>query len=169
VVRGLVQEDQLRLPRQGARYHQAFPPAARERGGGLRAIREAGAADGHGDAPVGVVLVVAGLEHGLAQHRLHRGVGSEARVLGDVAEPKALADRAASTRRLVEAGEDAEQRRLAGAVRAHEPRVIALEDSEGESLEEGRAPEGLGEVLARQQELRHAGAAALPSRVGEGS
>ena len=66
-----------------------------------------------------------------------------------------LRDGAQAAARLLEAGEDLQQRRLARAVRADEADVVALEDAERQLLEERRSAESLGDRLAGEEQLRH--------------
>ena len=94
VVRGLVEQQQLGLPRQLARDHQALLPAAGERVDRLGAVRESGLAERDSDACVDLVLVEMFFPHGLAEHCGHCRASREARVLRDVTEPQAFASRA---------------------------------------------------------------------------
>ena len=74
-------------------------------------------------------------------------------------DAQALARRARAESRRLEAGQDLQQRRLAGAVRAHEADVVVLEDAERQALEERRCAEGLGELLTGDEQLSQRGRA----------
>ena len=130
------------------------PPG--EEAGGLVPVLEAGLAHGQARARLGLVLVEPRTRGGLVQDRRDGGVGGEIGILGDVADAQPLARRAHPRRGRLEAGQDLQQRGLARAVRAHEADVVAVEDAEGEPFEERRRAEGLGELLAGEQEIAHA-------------
>ena len=70
-----------------------------------------------------------------------RALGIETGLLPQVPERTAPVP-ATSDIRLVLAGEDLENRGLAGAVRANEPRPLAVAENERDVLENGERPEG---------------------------
>ncbi len=82
----------------------------------------------------------------LDHHLLHRLPRREHRVLRHVADPRPLASDALAGVRLLAAGDDAQQRGLAGAVGADQAHVIAGGEGEAQPLEDGAATEGLGDV-----------------------
>ena len=155
MVRGLVDEQELRLANQRARDREAFLPAAGKRLGGPGFVREARLPHRHGDPPLGLVLVEVKVADGLAEDGAHRGPGCEDRVLRHVADPEAPAGGARPGRGLLQAGQDLQEGGLAGSVRAHEAHVVALEDTQREPLEKRRRAEGFRELLAGDQQLRH--------------
>ena len=155
VVRGLVEEEELRLADQGARDREPLLPAAGEDPGRLLAVGEAGLPHRHRDLPVDLVLVQVVVPERLAQDGEDGRPGVEDRVLRHVADPQALARGARAGRGLLEAGQDLQECRLAGAVRAHEADVVALEDAERQALEERRRAEGLRDLLAGDEQLSH--------------
>ena len=146
VVRGLVEEQQLRLADERARDRQPLLPPAGEDASPRRPVGEAGPADRDRDAALHLVLVEAEAVEGMGEDRRDGRAFLERGVLRHEPDAKSLARRARAGGRLLEAGEDAQQSRLAGAVRADEADVVALEDAEREALEERRRPEGLRDV-----------------------
>ena len=135
VVRRLVEQQQLGLADQRARDRQPLLPAAGERRTSrCVAVGEAGLAERDGDAALDLVLVERlGRAAPRAAPTPTRRAVVEDRVLRHVADAQPLARRARARGRLLEAGEDLQQRRLAGAVRADEADVVALEDAEREA------------------------------------
>jgi len=162
VVRGLVEEDELRLADQRPRDREPLLPAAGEDRRRLPAVGEAGLPHRHRDLPLELVLVQVVVAERLAQDGDDRRPGVEDGVLRHVADPQALARRPDSRRGLLEAGQDLQEGGLAGPVRPHEAHVVALEDAEREALEERRRAEGLGDLLAGDEELSHARARRPP-------
>ena len=153
VVRGLVEQQQLGLAHQLARDREPLLPAARERLRLLRLVREAGPSHRDGDLAVALVRVEPLVRERFAQHGADARARSERGILRHVADAQALARRARAGGRRLEAGQDLQQRRLAGAVRADEADVVVLEDAERQALEERRRAEGLGELLTGNEQL----------------
>ena len=124
-------------------------PAAGEGGRVLGVVHEAGLAEGDGDARLFVVVVedVVVLE-AFEEDVLDGQAGGEDGILGDVADADAFADGAVAGVGLFDAGDDFHERRFAGAVGTDEADVVALEEGEGEVVEEGARGVGLGEALA---------------------
>ena len=80
----------------------------------------------------------------------HRDVPLARCELGDVP----AADRDAAARRLLEPGDQAQERRLAAPRRSHEHEELAVGDLERDVVDRGRAREGLADVVER--DLCHA-------------
>src|SRR5262249_38017207 len=107
--------------------------------------------------------------------RVDRHVGMPGRRLGDVAETPARRDPASCEAEAVDAcltgvggehaGEDAERRRLAGAVRAEETRDLAARDVQRDAVDGGAPAEALGE-LPRLDQATAARAGAVVAGAG---
>src|SRR6185503_1958626 len=121
-----------------------------ERLGEEAAVVEAGAAEGNGDQPRPLAVrerlsrSSSGGER-LDHHLLHRFPGREHRVLWYVTDPRPLASDPLAGVGLLAAGDDAEERGLAGAVRADQTDVITGGEREVQAFEDGAAAEGLGD------------------------
>jgi len=92
------------------------------------------------------VVVGAGADP-LQQRVLHRDAGREAGRLFQQRHPQAAAPRDRAVVRGHRLGQDAQQRRLARAVRADEPDPLLLVDGEVDVLEQRPRPERRGQLL----------------------
>src|SRR5262249_13199850 len=141
-------QQDVRLGRQLARDCQPLAPAAREPGD-FEAAVEARAAESPRDLARARVLIRAG--EGRRGHVLARAARRKVRILGHVAYAEAAAARAGAAVGRVEAREDPEQRGLSRSVGSHETRVVALEESERQLVEQDPRAVGLADRLAAQQ------------------
>jgi hypothetical protein len=154
MVRGLVEEQQLGLAHERAREGDALLPAAREPGD-RRALARGGAAQVEPreqlvDARLLLPAVRARWQAGA--HRLaDRGAGRERRHLRQVRDAQSGPSGDGARVGAELAREDAEERRLAGAVGADEADAIAVGEREAHALEEGARAEGVGEVLGGEK------------------
>jgi hypothetical protein len=117
-------------------------------------VAEAGAAEGQGDAARPIRLV--GIAHGLRDHVLDEATDRKDGILRDVPDPGSAPQRARAAVRGVETGQDPQQRGLARSVGADQTHAVALEEPEGERLEERPGPVGLADPgTAQQERTRH--------------
>jgi hypothetical protein len=82
---------------------------------------------------------------------VYRGVGRQQRLLRQVADAQLAAHRALAGVGLQVGGEDAQQRRLAAAVRAEQPDALAVTDDQRHALQQVPVAERHVHVLERQQ------------------
>ena len=162
VVGRLVQQEHVGVARQLAGDRDPLLPAGGQPVHGAAALREAPPAQRERQAAGPLGLVDRGQRGG--QHVLDGQSGREDGILRHVAEPDAAADRARAPVGRLEAGQDPQQRGLARAVGAHETRTIAVEESEGQLVEERPGPVGLADgVAAQKKRARHAALLLSPS------
>ena len=83
----------------------------------------------------------------LLDHRARAGFGVELGLLREVADRQAPAHAEGAAVRRLDAGEDLRERRLAGAVGADEPDLLAAREREGRVVEDDLGTERLAEVL----------------------
>jgi hypothetical protein len=121
VIGGLVEQEQVGLAYQLTRDGQALLPAAREGRRQLRLPREPGPSQGYGDAAVHLVSLDLQVGERLAQDGADGRIRREGGVLRHVADAQPLAHGTRPRRGRLDPGQDPEQRRLAGAIGAHEP------------------------------------------------
>ena len=150
VIGGLVHQEDVGRGRQLARDGEPLLPAARQRIDLRVRVREPGAAECLRDSAGPVVLVdaVQGRPHDLVD----RAAFGENGVLWHVADTNAAADRAGTGVGRRDAGENSQQRRLAGAIGTDEARLVAFEQSERQTVEERPGSEGLADGLTAEQE-----------------
>ncbi len=151
----LVEEQQVGLAGDLAGDRQALLPAAGEgadRELALAAIAEAEPAEGARGARLLLVLLERLAGERLDHHLLGGRLGREAGVLLDVADPDPLAERELPVVGLEAPGEDAQQRRLAGAVGADEPHPVALKEAKRKILEQRAGTELVRHPLTREQQ-----------------
>ena len=150
VIGGLVHQEDVRCGRQLARDGEPLLPAPRQRVDLRARIREPGPAECLRDSAGPVLLVDA------VQRRPHdvvdRAAADEDGVLGHVADTNAAANRAGTGVGRRDAGENLQQRRLAGAIGTDEARLVAFEQSERQTVEERPGSEGLADGLTAEQE-----------------
>ena len=150
VIGGFVHQEDVGFGRQLAGDGQPLLPAPRERVDVRASVREAGAAESLRETTGPILLVHAG------QRRHHDvldgAIGGEDGVLGHVSDTDAAAQRAGAAvgRRI--AGENPEERGLAGAVGADETGLVAFEQSERQIVEERPGPVGHADGLTTEQE-----------------
>ena len=157
MVGGLVEEQHLRLAGQRGGDGQPLAPAAGQLGQWLLGVAEPALAQGDRDPRVAMVLGHrGGVGRGL-DHLAHGGLRAERRVLGHVPDAQAPARRPLPGGRRLEPGQDLQQRRLPRPVGPDEAHVVALEDAEGQPLEQGGGTEILGEILYGEEEVGHRG------------
>jgi hypothetical protein len=119
-----------------------------ELGDGRAPVGQTHPAEGDRDLSAAVVLV--GID-GRRQHALDGAPGRQEGILGHVADPDAALDRAGAPVGGLEAGENPEERGLAGAIGAHETRLVAFEERTRQVFEEHPGPVGLADRLAAEQ------------------
>ena len=161
VVGGLVEQQQLGLAHQLARDGEPLLPAARQR-------RSSPAPRPRSPPCPSPRPRARRSRGGRAAGRRVPGAGPSRRsrtrredgVLRHVADAQSLARGARTRRGRLDAGQDLEQRRLAGAVRAHEPDVVALEHAERQPVEERGSAERLARAPGRRRAAQPTGPAA---------
>jgi hypothetical protein len=153
VVRRLVEQEDVGLAHELLRDREPLAPAAGERLAAQLGLVETGLAEGDGNAAELLVLVerVVVVQR-VEQHFLDSLAGREHRILRHVPDAYTLAQSARAGVRLLDAGENLQQRRLARSIRPHQPDVIALGHSERQSFEERTRRERLGERLSGEED-----------------
>jgi hypothetical protein len=127
----------------------SLAPAAGERFAALLVIEKTGLAEGHDHARVLLVLVQRPLVAQTFEHHiLDRLSGREHRILRNVPDPHAFAHGARTGIGLLDAGNDFEERRFAGAIRPNQPDVIAVRDGKRKPFEQRPRAVGFGQCFA---------------------
>ncbi len=146
VVGWLVQQQQLRIACQRPRQRDALAPAARQLAHRTLGPR-GGAGQIHlGDQRVDARLVIAG-QQAFTDHVVHRGRGVQRRRLRQVSHAQASPPSHLAVVRRQRAGQDLQQRGLAGAVRANQPHPIAVRQREADRREQGARAKGVPQLL----------------------
>jgi hypothetical protein len=163
VVRGLVHEQDVGRLDQLAGDREALLPAAGEDVHRLGGAFEAGLAEGDGD-PGGLLEVLFGIVfQGLGEDLPGGPPWRERWVLWDVADADTPAESTDAAVRLLDAGQEAQQGRLPGTVRSHQPHAISLEETEGEVLEQRPRAVSLADGLTAQENRGRHGAGIIGS------
>src|SRR5258708_6384310 len=150
VIGGLVHQEDIGRGSQLARDGEPLLPAPRQRVGLRARIREPGPAE-RLSASAGLVLLVDAVQR--RPHDVVDGAAAgEDGVLWYVADTNAAANRAGTGVGRRDAGEDLQQRRLAGAIGTDEARLVAFEQSERQTVEERPRSKDLADGLTAEQE-----------------
>jgi hypothetical protein len=162
VVSRFVEQQQVGPAGELARQSQPLAPAARKDPRRPIRAREAGLRQGNCRPDLTLVVI-----HGLAgqgsEHDLVRGLArGEDVVLGDVPEASGAAQRARAGVGVLQAGEQPQQRGLAGAVWANQADALPGAEVQGQVGEQRPGAEALGQAQDAQQD----GHARLRSRCG---
>lgn len=135
-----IQQEDIRFQHEGAGDGQAFAPSAGEGAGGLLAVSKLSDAEGLGDASCLLMWVQARGRQGLDKNFLDRELRVEGRLLWDVPDTKVTTDGSRPAVRLLNAGQNPEQRGFARSVRTDEADMVAVAQRQGEVLEQGVTP-----------------------------
>jgi hypothetical protein len=154
VVGRLVHQDDVGRRRQLAGDGEPLPPAAGQRVDADPTVDEPGPAARLRE-PSRSILVIQGGQGG-EENVVDGEPGVEERILGHVPDANAATKRAGPPIGAGDTGQDLQQGGLAGAVGTDEARLVALEQSERQIVEERPGPVRFGDTFtAEQQRSRH--------------
>ena len=143
----LIQQQNVRRLHQRLDDRQALLPTPGKSCGFGVEVFKTGAAQGFGKARPALGGVNFAPLHGVFSHGPHRRSGLKFGILLHVADPEPFSEGHFPAVRLFGAGQNSQQGRFAGAVRANEPDPVAVRDRERHVLKERIRSKGLRNSL----------------------
>ncbi len=147
MVRRLIQQQNVRRLHQRLDDRQALlPPPGKSCGFGVE-VFETGAAQGFRKARPALGGVNCAPLHGIFSHGPHRGSGLKFGILLHVADPEPLSESHFPAVRIFGAGQNSQQGRFAGTIRANQSDPVAIGDRKRHVLKERIRSKGLRNFL----------------------